>query len=788
MWFNLYMRISPIKFYTPTFKAHSYKIEPKNCDLIIQTDNNPYLGEKPYLVYERFGEPEAEMENKNGLYSAKATSAPWKKDFKYHIKYQDTGALDLKDGKEYSFSFDELRMDAIAALRKQHRQPMVHAFKSGSGVGKLLYKDIFDYNEIEKNINEPSIVVCKRIASDCINNPNVVGLILLSDDTGTLAHSGAMLRNSTKISAAVYDPKVIKQLQALDGENVEIKLKNDYIKFNKSDKRAIPNSYPQIEVPRLKYSDKILTSKEYSPDLVGAKAYNLRRLEELVESGKIDVKIPKSVALTHGYIQKMFDENKEQQISWEEMGTNYYECKEAACAPYRKNQSEAQMLDLIETLKANDINCGTVMVRSAFNGEDLPDYSAAGIYRSDVTCTEPVYLYSSIIDVAQSKWEQQAISSREKHGIPDEAIQPSVILQKYIEPDYKFTLYTDFDDNKMRIEMYSDEAWSSGNAEQPNVFTYDKTTGKLTYDSVQLCEPYASYDENLNPLPLEPMEYDLSGKPEVFELVRKLVDNALVVEKEFGAPQDIEGGFLGNEIYLWQTRNIPSANDLSGSKTKFLDARLSPEILTVKQNYLKNPTPETYKAFEDTIFKCPINSNMRVLPHELSNKIFVRNYPLDEKYIKIKERLHLFDKFLEYNPEDKVNNSNPIDITSVFKTLLAENNCNAVKMNGLEILKDVLMGDNTFDVYYALEQLIKYAQQHSDNKNISLSFERDGALYAKVTYKGKELQKEDFYKAIPAALSYEDLEPITASSNGDFASIKLRLNTVDAFFYDTMTS
>lgn len=550
------MRISPVKFYTPQFKAHTYKVEPKSCNLIIQTDNNPNLGEKPYLVYENWCKQEVEMQKENGLFEAEATAVPWSKDFKYHIKYQDTGAFDLKDGKEYSINFDDLRMDASELLRKQHRQPLIHAFKSGTGVGKLLYKDQFDYNDIENNINEPSILACKQLMTGCIKNPNVVGLILLSEDTGTLSHCGAMLRNSTKLSAAVYDTKVIKQLQSLNGENVEIDLKDDYIMFNKSNKVPKPNKYPQIEVPKLKYSDKILASKEYSPDLVGAKAYNLRKLEELVERGKIDVKIPKSIALTHGFIQKMFDENKEQQINWEKKGLNYYPCKEAAYAPYKEEQSEHTMRDLIETLKKNEIDGRSIMVRSAFNGEDLPDYSAAGIYRTDVSYIDPEDLYNSIIHVAQSKWGINAVLSRQKHGIPDDAIQPTVILQKYINPDYKFTLYTDFDDNKMRIEMFSDKLWYLGDSEQPHVFTYDKKNGKLTYDSVQLAEPFAFYDENLNSLALEPMRFDLSDKSEVFEQVQKVVDNALVIEKEFGQPQDIEGGFLGDEIYIWQTRNI----------------------------------------------------------------------------------------------------------------------------------------------------------------------------------------------------------------------------------------
>ena len=35
-----------------------------------------------------------------------------------------------------------------------------------------------------------------------------------------------------------------------------------------------------------------------------------------------------------------------------------------------------------------------------------------------------------------------------------------------------------------------------------------------------------------------------------------LLKNAHVMEKEFGKPQDIEGGIKNGQLYFWQTRNI----------------------------------------------------------------------------------------------------------------------------------------------------------------------------------------------------------------------------------------
>lgn len=42
----------------------------------------------------------------------------------------------------------------------------------------------------------------------------------------------------------------------------------------------------------------------------------------------------------------------------------------------------------------------------------------------------------------------------------------------------------------------------------------------------------------------------------VWDVVKNLVKNALVLEKEFGKPQDIEGGIKNGQLYFWQARNI----------------------------------------------------------------------------------------------------------------------------------------------------------------------------------------------------------------------------------------
>ena len=141
------------------------------------------------------------------------------------------------------------------------------------------------------------------------------------------------------------------------------------------------------------------------------------------------------------------------------------------------------------------------------------------------------------------------------HNIPEENIQYSVLLQQRIDPDYKFTLYTDDENGNLKIDLFSGESIYD-NSTNPHIFTYNKKTGKLIYNSIQLSNPTASFNENQKLQSIEPAKDNLSNNKKLFEQIKKVAQNAIIVEKEFGAPQDIEGGIKDGNIYFWQSRNI----------------------------------------------------------------------------------------------------------------------------------------------------------------------------------------------------------------------------------------
>ena len=552
------MRISFNKFNNQNFQAHYYKVHPafRTIDVFVEKDSTS--GERPeFVAYDGKSKYSVEMDKEEDFGYSKRLLLPTRVNkIVYKLNYKDPEFINSKNGRNYKIPVNYLFMNAAVESRKQHGLPIVNAIKAGKTVGKIKFQNDISYDTV-KNINEPTILVAKNCLRGFFN-PNVVGIIYVGYDDGALSHLSSNLRRDMNISGAVFEPKTVNLLKRLNGKNVEIELDENKILVRETDKKGQPRTYPKIAVPKLESCDKILTVDEYSPKLVGAKAFNIAKLTKLANEGKIDVKIPNSIALPPAWIQRLFDENIEQAEKYLKH-KDYYACKESAYAPY-----EERFAPLMETLrqvmKENGLDSEYIMFRSAFNGEDLPNYSAAGLYKSYMLSNSEIQknkaLYELICTLAQYKWNSEPVLSRERYKIPEEDIQPTILLQNYVRPDYKFTLYSDYN-NKVRVELYSDNLWKFGDgANMPHVFEYDKKTKELNYKSFQQSDDWAIYDEKLNLKELSPIETDLRKSPEVIELVAKLVDNALVIEKEFGAPQDIEGGFKDNEIYLWQTRNI----------------------------------------------------------------------------------------------------------------------------------------------------------------------------------------------------------------------------------------
>ena len=84
---------------------------------------------------------------------------------------------------------------------------------------------------------------------------------------------------------------------------------------------------------------------------------------------------------------------------------------------------------------------------------------------------------------------------------------------------------------------------------------YDKNSGKISYDSIQMNSSNVIFNEDGEIIQDISIDEDFSENKKIFEQVEKIAKNAIVVEKEFGHPQIIDGCIKDDDIYFLQTKN-----------------------------------------------------------------------------------------------------------------------------------------------------------------------------------------------------------------------------------------
>ena len=507
------------------FKANFFKVKKygQKSGIYIITDNSENLGSRPVLETQTSQIP---MVYDGKYYTTEYTIH----DNKYKIKYEDTGKYE-NNGKEKCFIPEKLQEQT----NHLNRTPDL-ILSEGSAQGKLVKAK--NINETVLNSNEPLIIICEN-DKECYKYFNrASGMILKSAPAELLSHFAALCRDYFSFGMLITDKKILNDLHNLEGKFISISNENKNIEFKTIEE--IGNTiqyntiqYNTIEIPKMKKVDRILSLDECEKDTVGNKAYNLKRMKNLVKEGKLqDVIIPNAFVLPYGYlekIEKLIEKNP--QNRWQ----------------------DNEILEEIKNYAEKVITRRDVMVRSAFNGEDLEGYSAAGLYDSFSQNRKNLDL-GIIYDVMNSKNKPIAVKSREKHNIPADLIKPCVIIQDQISSDYSFTTYTEspFDKNKMLIELFINKDRYC--KPEPYQITYNKQTKELLIEKEHSKYEEYIFDENYK------LIHKGSTSPKninkIWAVIEKLVKNALVLEQEFGKPQDIEGGIKNAQLYFWQARNI----------------------------------------------------------------------------------------------------------------------------------------------------------------------------------------------------------------------------------------
>jgi phosphoglucan,water dikinase len=202
-------------------------------------------------------------------------------------------------------------------------------------------------------------------------------------------------------------------------------------------------------------------------------------------------------------------------------------------------------------------------VRSSANGEDLEHLAGAGLYDSAVNV--PVAdAPRAVAEVWASLWTRRATLSRTQAGIPHEQIHMAVLIQELVAPELSFILHTAHpltgDRGTAVVELavgLGEVLASAAVPGAPYRLTCDRTTGNATLTAC------ATFSVALRPglqggVRQERLDYariPLSAEPDTApHLGRRLAAVAASLEDGLGAPQDVEGVCVGEDIYVVQAR------------------------------------------------------------------------------------------------------------------------------------------------------------------------------------------------------------------------------------------
>lgn len=521
-----------------------------------------------------------DLEQRGDIYEGCPGSAECAERVYYAVYYQDTKKWDDNGGLGYKIDPRKIISKAVLFDKKEHGHPMHRIIRSGSVKGKVVVcPTLAEFLRDLPKSEEPIIAVVEDFNSkDCIWGtipPNVKGVAFTKTSEGSLGHVMAEVRVEVGAAAVVYEEKEVEALHKIAGKFIHLDVDENGFKWHQieeSEVEASKAARPVIQIPEIRTTDKLLISAEYEPDIVGPKAYNLRRLEDMKQRGGLqDVEIPRSFAIPCGIFDKVLAVNPEKA---EDIAKKINEVDEITDANQR-NKALRKLKDAIYSLNIPDeiqkeilefkakFSLGDeVMVRSAFNGEDAKGYSAAGLYDSQHCSNhnEPKF-FEEVKKVWYSKWNYGAYMSRRAHNIDHEIIKPTLPVQDYVRANYTFTLYTKSPESKDSNKVYLQLA--PRRSIEPYVIKYDRDTHEVEVESIARRGRKITLDEDMNVVDAEPINDPIKNDLEKWKAkLKKVCEAALEVEQEFGAPQDIEGGIKftkdgdvdTSQIYFWQAR------------------------------------------------------------------------------------------------------------------------------------------------------------------------------------------------------------------------------------------
>ena len=535
------------------FKANYFTVEKKGQKYTfhkISTDNEENLGKEPVLEYKSLGYKNKVVKYEFPMvYDGKYyTTMVYPDTDKYRIFYKDTGKYE-RDGKEQIINPLELARIASKEDRKVNNLPTEFAYAKGNTKGQIVIPRItedgsINFKDIPKDTS--AILLIDDIAEYSVHQlpqlpHNVKGVICSACEFNQLSHYANWYRNNLSVMSVIVDENKYNELKKQEGKYLSIDNTNGVVNWKETEPTANKAETPtqKIDIPYLENTDKLLTSEELTPQNCGNKGYRLSLMQKLIDEGKLEnISIPKFFVIPEGYLNKLKGY----------MDINYADREEAFYNSIYTQEVNKKVEEL-------GMNSKDLIVRSNYNTEDLDSFSSAGIYNSEHNFDGTI-LRTALEEVIEKANESEYTQNiHKKYGIEKEQIQPSVIVQDYVEPEYSFTLYSNDGNDNTIIELTHKIDWLISGSSS---IKYNKKTKEFTIDYIEAPKGEYIIDEQGKIVDRKLEENSISKNWAILAPILGIVTSgAAVLEKFFNHPQDIEGGITKDgKVFFWQTRDI----------------------------------------------------------------------------------------------------------------------------------------------------------------------------------------------------------------------------------------
>jgi len=454
---------------------------------------------------------------------------------------------------------------------------------SNTVTGKLIHVPKLHDVQFTK-YTEKTIIISENVSGDEEVPVNCVCLVIVKSENypDVLAHVSVRARNLNVPFAVCFNEKISDDILKLLGQNLDVKIQNQEFIFTpskgiKKDKKKEEN-VEETEVKKVKvvdsgkeYKSIFVELEDFDKKCVGAKANNTKKV-----LGKVPgcdwLKYPESFAVpfnVHEYFLSL-KENKEIKEEIDE---------------YIEKIGKGIKADLIRNLLEKCKNL-TKNINFVENSETLK--LKKRLLQFGVKESEFNEAFYAIKSVWASKFNERVYIATSKVGITLYDIKMSVLCQKIIPAEYAYVIHTKNPTNNDENEVFAEVVCGMGETlvgayeGQSLSFSFNKKNNSYDIKSypnkgISLRNSGFIFRSDSNTEDLEgfsgaglfdsvPMVKDsevemvynndkiFKDKNFVENLIKKIGQLGMGVEKMYGIPQDIEGVYYKGDLYIVQTR------------------------------------------------------------------------------------------------------------------------------------------------------------------------------------------------------------------------------------------